>query len=138
MFFVFCLSLHVLERTCWLLIHGKAIERKIPCSEPGEQVLGRGAPLKTGEPKTRLRKRAKTEETGCGEGHPSLPACEPRQQGKMADFQTPIDSLPSQLHFPSPRANQLLITAARGEHQRDLIMVGKCQITLNLNQIPDI
>lgn len=56
----------------------------------------------------------------------------------MADFQTPIDSLPSQLHFPCPSVNQLLIMAAQGEHQRDLIMVGKCQITLNLNQIPDI
>lgn len=71
------------------------------------------------------------------EYYPSQPG-EAEGWGKMAAFQTPIDSLPSQLHFPSPRANQLLITAAQGEHQRDLIMVGKCQITLNLNQIPDI
>lgn len=75
LFFVFCLSLHVLERTCWLLIHGKAIERKIPCSEPGEQVLGRGAPLKTGEPNTRLQKRA-SENRGDGVwGRPPIPAC---------------------------------------------------------------
>lgn len=46
--------------------------------------------------------------------------------------------MPSQTHFASPRANQLLLAAAQGEHQRDLIMVGKCQITLNRNQIPDI
>lgn len=72
-----------------------------------------------------------------------MPACERLARLRGAGWRWPpsrypIDSVPSQAHFPTPRANQLLITAAQGKHQRDLIMVGKCQITLNLNQIPDI
>lgn len=56
----------------------------------------------------------------------------------MAAFQTPRGLQAQPASLPSSAANQLLLARCTGDHQRDLITVGKCQITLNLHQIPDI